>query len=318
MRDKDLRKTPRTTPETAPGGGDHHHDHGPEAAGEPGCTLRSLPPRLAAAAARTATRINPGNSPYLSMMHAVAADVMEPLRLAVMTTKYWGPQPRELPVSFMDGAEPALRAKIISHMNAWSRTAGITFRETGGVGAVRIAREPSGYWSYLGTDVLHIPASRQTMNLQGFTLGTSEAEYRRVVRHETGHTLGFPHEHMRRALVERIDPQKAYDYFLRRYGWDRAMVDSQVLKSLDEGSLLATPPDQDSIMAYQLPGSITFDGLPIRGGADINATDYAFAGKIYPRPGAAAAPLTLAKATGDDWPETEDVTDAEVEERLAA
>ena len=59
--------------------------------------------------------------------------------------------------------------------------------------------EWSGYWSYLGTDVLHIPVDQQTMNLQGFTERTPESEYRRVVRHETGHTMGFPHEHMRRS-----------------------------------------------------------------------------------------------------------------------
>ena len=51
------------------------------------------------------------------------------------------------------------------------------------------------------------------MNLQGFTMNTPEAEYRRVVRHEAGHTLGFLHEHMRRELVARIDPEKAYEYY---------------------------------------------------------------------------------------------------------
>ena len=30
-----------------------------------------------------------------------------------------------------------------------------------------------------------------------FVAGVSEAEFRRVVRHETGHTLGFEHEHAR-------------------------------------------------------------------------------------------------------------------------
>jgi len=56
----------------------------------------------------------------------------------------------------------------------------------------------SGYWSYLGTDILHIPKNRPTMCLENFSMDTLESEYKRVVRHETGHTLGFPHEHMRR------------------------------------------------------------------------------------------------------------------------
>ena len=35
-------------------------------------------------------------------------------------------------------------------------------------------------------------------------------------------------------------------------------------------------------MCYQLPGEITVDRKPIVGGDDINSTDAAFAGKIYP------------------------------------
>lgn len=56
------------------------------------------------------------------------------------------------------------------------------------------------------------------MNLQNFTMNTPDPEYRRVIRHEAGHTLGFPHQHMRWALVNRIDPAKAYEYFARTIG----------------------------------------------------------------------------------------------------
>lgn len=225
--------------------------------------------------------------------------VMEPLRMAVLTAKYWGPTPRRLTVSFMEPTPADLRRRILSHMNAWTRTGCIQFAITNGVGQVRISRGAGGYWSYLGTDILHIAPGRQTMNLQGFTMNTPESEYKRVVRHETGHTLGGPHEHMRRALVARIDPQKAYDYFLRTQGWDKATVDAQVLTPLDEASLMSTPADQTSIMCYQLPGSITKDGQPIIGGTDINATDYTFIGRIYPKPNArplVAAPTTPAAA----------------------
>ena len=36
-------------------------------------------------------------------------------------------------------------------------------------------------------------------------------------------------------------------------------------------------------MCYQLPGSITRDGTPIVGGTDIDATDHAFAARLYPK-----------------------------------
>ena len=118
-------------------------------------------------------------------------------------------------------------------------------------------------------------------------MSTRDREFYRVIRHETGHTLGFPHEHMRREIIARIDRAKAYDWFLSTYGWDRATVDAQVLTPLDDRSIFATPPDQTSIMCYQLPALITRDGRAIIGGTDINTTDRAFGRRIYqPPPGA--------------------------------
>jgi hypothetical protein len=240
------------------------------------------------AAAKTAVDINPVNAPMMGPLAAagLASDqVMDPMRIAVLVSKYWGPIPRKLTVSFMESTQADLRTRIIAHLNAWNRTSCVQFVETQGVGHVRISRGPGGYWSYLGTDIFHIPKGRQTMNLEGFTMRTPESEFRRVIRHEAGHTLGFPHEHMRQELVARIDPAKAYDYFRRTQGWDKLTVDQQVLTPLDQRSIFATPPDQTSIMCYQLPGSITRDGKPILGGTDINQTDYDFAGRIYPKPG---------------------------------
>jgi hypothetical protein len=148
----------------------------------------------------------------------------------------------------------------------------------------RTGREWGGYWSYVGTEILGIPADEPTMNFEGFTMSTPLSEFRRVVCHEAGHTLGFPHEHMRRAFVRRIDPEKAYAHFLATDGWSQQDVDDQVLTPLDGRTLLGTPSDQTSIMCYQLPGSIMRDGKPILGGTRINASDYRFAASIYPPP----------------------------------
>lgn len=253
---------------------------GPE---EAVCTPKALPKDLQVRAAQTATDMNPMNAPLLGFMpdERLALAIMDPFHIAVLTSKYWGPTRRRLTVSFMETTPADLRNRIIGHLNAWS--IGIEFVHTTGVGQVRISREGGGYWSYLGTDVLHIATTRPTMNLQGFTMSTPESEFRRVVRHEAGHTLGFPHEHMRREIVARIDREKAYAYFLRTQGWNRTMVDQQVLTPLEQQSIFATnPADQTSIMCYQLPGAITKDGRPILGGTDINATDGAFARRIYP------------------------------------
>jgi|RhiMethySRZTD1v2_1073278.scaffolds.fasta_scaffold40370_3 astacin (peptidase family M12A) len=269
----------------------------------PGCIIKFPPTRLLEKAAQVARSINPANAPALGPLAAVMREGQEisPLAIAVLTSKYWGPEPRKLTVSFMERTPADLRARIISHMNAWRRTVGISFVETRDTGDVRISREPGGYWSYLGTDILLIPRNRQTMNLEGFTMSTDESEYRRVVRHETGHSLGGPHEHMRKSLVARIDREKAYRWFWENYRWDKATVDAQVLTPLDEESIMGTPSDQTSIMCYQLPADITKDSKPILGGADINETDYEFMGKIYPKPGRAAA------AQKEEWSVSEDV-----------
>src|SRR5262249_40573964 len=152
---------------------------------------------------------------------------------------------------------------------------------------VRIATTPGlGYWSYLGTDILSIAAGEPTMNLDSFSAATPDSEYARVVRHETGHTMGFPHEHMRRELVAKIDRDKAIKYLEDTQGWTEEEVIQQVLTPIEDSSLLGTPhADPNSIMCYQIPGTITKDGSPIVGGTDIDRLDYEFAGKIYPRNG---------------------------------
>ncbi|MEZ2311973.1 M12 family metallopeptidase [Paraburkholderia sp. RCC_158] len=297
-------------------GSEHEHGHSSasqyESQDNCGCTLKSLPQRLLVEAARTARTVNPVNAPaYLPLAFLPANAPLKPLAIAVMTSKYWGPSPRRLTVSFMETTPADLRTRILSHMNAWATRTSISFVQTSGVGDVRISRGQGGYWSYLGTDILHIPKNRPTMNLQDFSMNTPQGEYLRVVRHETGHTLGFPHEHMRKALVEHIDPQKAYDYFWNTYRWDKTTVDQQVLTSLDERTLMGTAPDQTSIMCYQLPGTITRDGKPILGGIDINQTDYGFAARIYPKTAAdtelGVRDTPHAATELDEWDASEDV-----------
>lgn len=282
-------------------------DEGSGSAGDsvPGCRIKALPARLHQKAAQVAARINPVNAPLHELL---PGDVLvdSPLRLTLTTAKYWGPAPRQLSVSFMETTQADLRARIVSHLNAWTATAGISFAETSGTGEVRISRGPGGFFSYLGTDITLIPRNRQTMNLERFTMSTPESEYRRVIRHEAGHTLGFPHEHMRRELVARIDPEKAYRYFLMTQGWTKEMVDQQVLTPLDDRNIFGTAPDQDSIMCYQLPAQITFDGLPISGGNDINATDFGFAAIVYPKPGVTSAAAATTRSE-DEWDPSEDV-----------
>jgi hypothetical protein len=256
--------------------------------GQSVCVPRRLPRDQLVDAARNAAEINPVNHPPLERLARIAPE-FEPTRerIAVLTTKYWGAGGVNLTVGFLDDPPADLRARILEHMNAWAKTAHVQFVETATDPRVRIARTPGdGHWSYLGTDIDLIRDDEPTMNLDSFTINTPEGEYRRVVRHETGHTMGFPHEHMRQDLVDRIDEDKAIEYFWRTQGWNEQEVRRQVLTPLEEFSLLGTPQvDPNSIMCYEIPGEITKDGKPIIGGADIGEWDYGFAASIYPKLG---------------------------------
>ena len=261
------------------------------------CSPKALPRSKWVEAARTASTINPVNHAPIEMLaRAMRGFTATPLRIAVMTTKYWGTKGVNLSVGFLDTPPAALKTRIVAHLNAWGKTANVRFRQTSGTAQVRIARAggaDGGYWSYLGTDILHIPLNQPTMNLEAFAMETPESEFHRVVRHEAGHTLGFPHEHMRRALVNLIDPNKAIKFFGATQGWSSQEVRQQVLTPIEESSLVGTTADPNSIMCYQIPGSITKSGKPIAGGLDIDASDFGFAGKIYPKTGA-APPKALA------------------------
>jgi hypothetical protein len=237
--------------------------------------------------------MNPGNAP---LVERLADFKIDRERIAAVTTKYWRTDGVRLTVRFLDNPERALRDKILDHMNAWGTRANVKFTETLAEAAqVRVARQggaDGGYWSYVGTDILGIPdQSAPTMNLEAFTLATPDSEFHRVVRHETGHTLGFPHEHMRQEMVDRIDRAKAIAYYGETQGWSEAEVEAQVLTPLEESSLIGTPhTDQSSIMCYQIPGALTKDGKPILGGTDIDAIDYDFAAKLYPKQISGAPP----------------------------
>jgi hypothetical protein len=259
-----------------------------DADGYIGCSIKVLPQDAWIDAAATAVTINPANAPATQMlMLGAPGNAISPLHLALVTAKYWGGGGVRLTVGFLDTPPADLRRRILSHMNSWSRTANVRFTETAHNPQVRIARQggaDGGYWSYLGTDILHIAADEPTMNLEAFTMGTPDSEFRRVIRHETGHTLGFPHEHMRSEIVNRIDKNKAIAHFKASDGWTAAETTAQVLTPLENSTLTKTAQsDIRSIMCYGLPASIMKDGVAVTGGTDIDALDAKFASTVYPK-----------------------------------
>lgn len=251
----------------------------------PVCSIKQLPNDLALEASRVAVEHNPQNAPsrVIPNMPDLPPGLFSPLAAAIMTSKWWRNGTR-ITVGFLERPNPTFKGKVLAHMNAWNKTANISFVESDTDPMVRVSTHEPGYWSYLGTDVLMVPKGAPTLNLERFTQNTPDSEYLRVVRHETGHTLGFVHEHSRKAIVELLDPEKTKKYFQETQGWPPSMVDAQILTPITEEELTGTGVELNSIMCYAFPGSITKNGTPIYGGTDITQQDYATAARLYPKP----------------------------------
>ncbi|MFA6245580.1 MAG: beta/gamma crystallin-related protein [Mucilaginibacter sp.] len=251
------------------------------------CHVKTLPQELWAEAAALAVKINPANAASPHRLKQAFPNATPPHSFLVMSTsKYWGSNGVHLRVRFLNNPAADLKARILDHLNAWSVYANILFSESNDEPQVRINLDgPPDYWSYVGTDILLIDKTLPTMNLGGFTMNTSEAEFRRVVRHEAGHTLGFQHEHQRAEIINKIDPAKAIAYYAAPpNNWDEKTTRSNILTALDPAGLRATAqPDIVSIMCYNLPGGIMKDGIAVTGGVDIDQKDGEFAIEVYNR-----------------------------------
>ena len=251
------------------------------------CTTRLLPKEQRVEAAIHAVTTYAKNLPAGASLDDLLREDGD--RLALDVSKWWGPSV-DLTVGFLDNPSRELRDKILLHLNAWARDAAVRFHEVTTDPVVRISRltehdHPGlgGYWSWEGTDIDTIAADEPTMNLEGFTVTTPDSEFRRVVRHEAGHSLGFPHEHLRQELVSRLDREKVIADYMATQGWSEQEVIDQVLTPLEESSIFGTAlVDETSIMCYQIEGELTLDGVPIIGGVDITETDHRFAALVYP------------------------------------
>lgn len=217
---------------------------------------------------------------------AITTDVKAPRgapKIWGKTSKFW-PQGKTLSVAFLGGSKS-------QQDKAWQRFEQIDalvglkfFRSSTKEGHIRVNFLQSGHWSYLGTDALNIPKTRQTMNIQltGHWLGDSAKEWDRVALHEILHAIGFEHEHQHpNGGVQLVWNKPAvYDYYQRTQGWSKSQIDFQVLNRYKGTDWKGTTYDTTSIMQYPVPEGLA--NIVIGWNSKLSATDVLYLKQQYP------------------------------------
>ena len=202
---------------------------------------------------------------------------------AVLENAFMWPTPVKLTVCFSGGVKE-VQAKIAAAMKEWAAlTSGRlefefglsndTFKKCDGVTKYNIRIgfvKGDGHWSYIGT-IGETVFPENTMNLDfDSDSGLEDQKIREITLHETGHALGFHHEHQSPAA-----PCKnwAWNRILTMYPWRgeteeerrREMEDNlkklsnQVLSS-GQHAYSYTTYDPQSIMHYSFPSDMFTDG----------------------------------------------------------
>jgi serralysin len=191
---------------------------------------------------------------------------------------------RVLTVSFLGGDRQVIQ-RIIRHAKSWMEHANISFdfRQRKKPADVRISfNMKDGSWSYVGTDILSYSKDEPTMNFGWLSPTLNDIEFRQVVLHEFGHTLGCIHEHERPDNGIPWDKPKVYAYYKENDDWSKEEVDSQVFEVYDSSMIRASKLDAKSIMMYAVPNELTKGDFEIPWNGNLSASDKRFIAKMYP------------------------------------
>ena len=203
--------------------------------------------------------------------------------------KYWK-NGRTLKVRFLDGSE-VMRSRVRKYASEWSTVANIQFLFVEkGESDLRVSfTHGLGTWSVIGTDASSVPQYKQTINFGWFRALTTEREYRATILHEFGHALGLLHEHQHPQGGIPWNKPELYRFYEKTQGWDKALVDQQVLGRYSSDKTQFSKYDPHSIMHYPIPNSLTVGDFEVGMNMDMSPTDQAFIGKLYPKKASSTA-----------------------------
>ncbi|KAK1226437.1 hypothetical protein PQX77_010601 [Marasmius sp. AFHP31] len=227
-------------------------------------------------------------------------------RLALRLDTKWRGNGVRLCVAFIDKPAPArdVQRRILHLMNYWSHFCNARFTLIDynpsynqiAAAEVRISfsgQPTPGIWSIgTGTDLISPVTDKlgPTMMLTGLDTHSLSKYATSMVLHETGHILGFRHEHCRKEFIEQIDNGKMYWHFKEEHpSWTEIDIKHNLLTALgSNGSTysLSKEPDPHSIMCYEVQKSIMKNEKdPIPGlQDDLSSIDQEHAADSYPIP----------------------------------
>lgn len=242
------------------------------------CTELSLPEEMREKAAADAIAENPENLPSLMPSSSVGVHADRSL-MALISGKKWA-RGRVLDVSFI-GGNAAVIEKVIRYARKWEEFAEIRFNFVDRNGTIRIAFDPPGSWSNLGTDALQIPANKPTMNFGWLKPNTEDDEYSRVVIHEFGHALGCIHEHQHPTAGIPWNKEAVYKYYKDSQNWNKAKTDNNIFRKYSAAITNFSEYDKFSIMHYAVPKALTIGGYEVGWNRILSRTDKRFIAEIY-------------------------------------
>jgi hypothetical protein len=186
-----------------------------------------------------------------------------------------------LRVKFLNG-HPMLQKHVMEAAVEWTRYANLRFEVVRkGDAELRVGFKDEGYWSYVGTEALHVPADQPTINLGGLTSRSWRHDVRATVLHYFGHALGMLRAYQSPVAEIPWNKKAVYEYF-GKLQWDRAAVDSQVFAKFDRTSATYGPPDSHSIMYHYFAKELTDGKTAIVPGTELSDGDKQFIAQLYP------------------------------------
>jgi Astacin (Peptidase family M12A) len=193
-------------------------------------------------------------------------------------------------VSFLNTDFPdfgTIAAHVRQDVKEWEQYANIHFRFQPYSSQTEVLIElaaDGASWSTVGRSCVDNARQHEaSMHYGWFNKNTSDEEFKRVILHEFGHTLGLCHEHQNPLGDIHWNKPAVYGYYCEKQQppWPVKQVDEEVFSKLTNG-VSNKKYDPQSIMHYPIPKEFTTDGFYVGWNVDLSAGDKSIVAELYP------------------------------------